>query len=236
MEMLLNMFATVVLLSTATLASAPAIAQNSWLQRASVVTVGPDGDVVLFMKLQDNVLIKTCEAYSIIEKNENCSPKAGTSVAQVPAIQLKENLLGYLEELYSSDTYEREIAPDLDSRLLSRETAVKRIRDFIQFYCGIVDLNSDCALKNADVKSLSKTTEELKWLKGYEPRIRFEKKIIEKMVDEIIGVDAITTYRASDKQTNLFYRLLKGYTLRQNLPNANNDPVNPVPPPTPIFK
>ena len=207
-----------------------AIAQEAYLQNASAVTVGPDGDVVLFMKLLDVVLIKVCAPYSIVQKNDDCTPRDGTTVARVPVLKVKADLLVYLQNLYDSDGFEKEVAPTFDSVVAQKEQITKRISDFIQFYCGSLDLRSDCASKNANVQMLIQTTNELNKLKAYEPRLQFERSLIGKMVDEIIGVDPITTYRASDRQTSLFYRLLKGYTMGQNLPNTNNDPIQPVPP------
>jgi hypothetical protein len=75
-----------------------------------------------------------------------------------------------------------------------------------------MDLTTDCAKKNANIDLLQQSVAYLKQLNDSEPNLDADRKLVDKLVNDIVGVDAITVYRFSSDQDNIFYRLLVSYT------------------------
>jgi formylglycine-generating enzyme required for sulfatase activity len=199
---------------------------NTPVHRAAVTLVGPRGDVIYFMKVRENILIKQCEHHSVVQKQEDCQPKEGTQVREVPVEQFKSHLRNSLLvssfELSNSQDREKLDAFREASRNADKDAGFnpeqlradrQRIENFIKFYCGVqkVDLESDCARQNADVAHLKDVISTLDRIRKREEAINEINTIINRLVDEVIGRDEITIYRFSDDSETLAYQILRSY-------------------------
>ena len=196
--------------------------QNGLVQKAAATVVGPKGDVIFFIKVNDKVIIKECEPYSVVQKKEDCEPRAGTQVRSVPADQFKSHLKNALlfqsfkfsdsGEKSKVDAYKEAIHtqdPGINLDQLRKEK--QKIEGFIQFYCGSVQSDSDCATQNADVVRLKAITKTLNAKKGSEQAVADINQIIDKLVDDVIGSETVTPYKFSDASGTIAYQVLRSY-------------------------
>lgn len=70
------------------------------VQKSSVRTYGPDGKVALYFSSADEIMIKICESYSIIEKGLNCPESEETQTVRIPIKVFETSLRAHFLATY----------------------------------------------------------------------------------------------------------------------------------------
>jgi len=181
--------------------------------------VGPNGEVILFFKTGNKIVIQRCEDYTVLNFRSDCKTRPGSSVAQVPVNEFKSRLKAALSvpgeytapmkkkiELYKKGKQD-DIA-ELERQRAEAQRALQQVRDFITAY----------GPENADQTK----TESLKQkLSGIEGKLadnselaganREINQLIDKLVDQIIGNPALQKFVFSKDKQSFEFNILRSY-------------------------
>ncbi len=198
------------------------------IKKASIALIEPKGNVIFFFKLNDNIIIKQCEPYSVVQMQEDCTPINGTHAVEVPVEQFKKRLKDslYMQNFPLVSAYERsklnkykEAINNQDQRfnLVQLQKEKDKILRFINFYCGTVSVKNDCAAQNMDVEEFKTLVEKIDRASPGEEFISSMNESIDKLVDNVIGKEEITNYKFSDASDSIAYQILRSYLSQNNL-------------------
>lgn len=187
-------------------------------QKTSATAVVPKGNVIFFSKVNSNVVIKECESYAVVQKQKKCQPRAGTRVRTVPVDRLKSRLKNalFVQDFKPKDASEKS---KVEEAIRTRDKAIiieelsnekKRIEGFIQFYCGSIQANNDCAKKNEAVAKLNEIMTRKSSDEKHQASTELN-QLIDKLVDECIGSERVTSYKFSDASRSIAYQILRSY-------------------------
>ncbi len=159
--------------------------------------VGPEGEVLLFYKNGNNVVVQQCENNTVLNQRSDCQTKPGTNVVQVPVNEFKRRLkaalnvpANYTEDMKKKIEVYRKQKP-IDPVELDK--AIKRAQDFIARY----------GAENAEPGILDK-------LQTMKDAAEIN-KLIDKLVDQVIGQTTLQQFVFSKDKTTFEFNILRTY-------------------------
>ncbi len=181
--------------------------------------VGPNGEVILFYKNGNKIIIQRCEDYTVLNRREDCKTKLGSSVAQVPVDEFKNRLKAALSvpgdytapmkkkiELYKKGKQD-DIA-DLERQRSEVTRAIQQIQVFIDAY----------GPENADTGKMATLKQRLGVIEGklgdnaeLAGAIREINQFIDKLVDQIIGSPTLQKFVFSKDKQSFEFNILRSY-------------------------
>lgn len=159
--------------------------------------VGPNGEVILFYRHENKIVIKQCEDNTILNQRSDCQAKSGTNVVQVPVNEFKRRLKAalavpadYTSEMKGKIEVYRKQAP-IDP--VELEKAIKCAQDFITRY----------GVENAERGIMDK----LNAMKGAS-EINVQ---VDNLVDQVIGQPTLHQYIFSRDKHTFEFNILRSY-------------------------
>ena len=200
------------------------------IYKASLTTVGPDGDVILFYKDGNEIVIKECEHYSVINNLSDCKAKSWLDQPTRVAVSEFKNRLKSALRIQTFDTlgqqqakqlkYYREYRdyregltqkPSTEDLVQQRDEAqskVSKIEAFIEAYGEenanakeLLVLKGRLATLNSKVKDDKKFSDIVESLNAS----------IDRLVDDVIGSSQMNTMSYSKDKTGIEYSVLRSY-------------------------
>lgn len=182
--------------------------------------VGPNGEVILFYKNGENIVIQQCGDYTVLNSRSDCKTKDGTSVANVPVAEFKSRLKAALMLPvgdYSADM-QKKIAvyrkgktgntADLLKQQEQVQAAIATIEAFINEY----------GAANADTAKLAQLRDKLASINSQlgdnaqsEAIIREINGLVDRLVDQIIGQPKLTKFVYSKDKQGFEFNILRAY-------------------------
>ncbi|MFN7454631.1 MAG: formylglycine-generating enzyme family protein, partial [Pseudobdellovibrionaceae bacterium] len=181
--------------------------------------VGPNGEVILFYKSANKIVIQQCEDYTVLNRREDCTTKSGTSVAQVPVTEFKNRLKAALivpaeypaamkEKIDLYNKGKQDDIADLERQRAEVQRAIQQIQDFITAY----------GQENADQGKMDNLKQRLGVIEGklgdnskLAGAIREINQLIDKLVDQIIGQPALQKFVFSKDKQSFEFNILRSY-------------------------
>ena len=197
------------------------------IHKASLTTVGPDGDVILFYKDGNEIVIKECEHYSVINSISDCKAKSRLDQPIRVAVSEFKNRLKSALRIQTFDTLGQQQAKQLKNYREYRErltqkpstedlvqqrdevqSKVSKIEAFIEAY-GEENANAEelLVLKGR----LATLNSEVKDNKKFSDTVESLNASIDQLVDDVIGSSQMNTMRYSKDKTGIEYSVLRTY-------------------------
>ncbi len=159
--------------------------------------VGPNGEVILFYKQGQNIVIKQCEDNTVLNQRSDCQKESGTRLVQVPVNEFKRRLKAALSipADYSApikakiDVYKKQTPIDP----VELDKAIKRAQDFITRY----------GQENAEPGIVDK-------LQGMKGAAEIN-KMIDRLVDQVIGQPTLQQFVFSKDKHTFEFNILRSY-------------------------
>ena len=197
------------------------------IHKASLTTVGPDSDVILFYKDGNEIVIKECEHYSVINNISDCKAKSWLAQPTRVAVSEFKNRLKSALRIQTFDTLGQQQAKQLKNyrdyreRLTQKpstedlvqqrdevQSKVSKIEAFIEAYGEenanaeeVLILKGRLATLNSKVKDRKKFSDTVESLNAS----------IDQLVDDVIGSSQMNTMRYSKDKTSIEYSVLRSY-------------------------
>jgi len=159
--------------------------------------VGPNGEVILFYKNGNNIIIQQCEDNTVLNQRDDCQTKTGTKVVQVPVNEFKRRLkaalnvpAGYTDDMKRKIEVYKKQKP-IDPAELDK--AIKRAQDFIARHGS----------ENAEPGILDK-------LQTMKDAAEIN-KLINKLVDQVIGQTTLKQFVFSKDKYTFEFNILRSY-------------------------
>ncbi len=159
--------------------------------------VGPNGEVILFYKNGNQIVIQQCEDNTVLSQRSDCQTKAGTNVVKVPTHEFKRRLKAalnvpgdYADDMKKKIEVYKKQKP-IDPAELDK--AIKRAQDFIARY----------GADNAEPGILDKlkTMKDAAQINGQ----------IDRVVDQIIGQATLQQFIFSKDKRTFEFNILRSY-------------------------
>ena len=181
--------------------------------------VGPNGEVILFYKNGNKIVIQRCEDYTVLNSRADCKTRPGTSVAQVPINEFKSRLKAALSvpgeytaamkkkiDLYKKG--KQDDITELERQRTEAARAIQQIQDFITAY----------GQENADVAKMESLKQRLSVIEGkladnseLAGAIREINQTIDQLVDQIIGNPTLQKFVFSKDKQSFEFNILRSY-------------------------
>ena len=192
------------------------------IYKASLTTAGPDGDVILFYKDGNEIVIKECEHYSVINSISDCKAKSSPTQPTRVAVSEFKNRLKSALRVQTFDTlgqqqakqlkyYRERLTQKLSDLVQQRDEAqskVSKIEAFIEAYGEesanakeVLILKERLATLNSKVKDGKKFSDIVESLNAS----------IDRLVDDVIGSSQMNTMNYSKDKTSIEYSVLRSY-------------------------
>ena len=198
------------------------------IYKAALTTVGPDSDVILFYKDGNEIVIKECEHYSVINNISDCKAKSWlTRPIRVAVSEFKNRIKSALR-IQTFDTLGQQQAKQLKNYREYRERLTQKpsTEDLVQQRDEVQSKVSKIeAFIEAYGEENANTTEELLTLRQLlatlNSKVKDRKKFsdtveslnasIDQLVDDLIGSSQMNTMRYSKDKTGIEYSVLRTY-------------------------
>ncbi len=205
-------------------ASPVALSQKEVMRKVASVydagIIGPNGEVIIFYKSADKVVVQQCQDYTVLNRRSDCKTKAGTTVAKVPVQEFKDRLKQALK-LPMGD-YTPEMGRKLD---VYRKGQVGNTGDLVkqqeqlQEAIGVIQtFITEYGSANADTGKLARLRQELAVVNGklgdnsqLGVIVRELNGLVDRLVDEIIGQPTLTKLVYSKEKQGFEYNILRSY-------------------------
>ncbi|MCE3009685.1 MAG: formylglycine-generating enzyme family protein [Proteobacteria bacterium] len=159
--------------------------------------VGPNGEVILFYKEANKIVIQQCEDNTVLDQRSDCQTKAGTNVTRVPVPEFKRRLKAALAIPgdYTADMKRKIEIFNKQTPIdpVELDKAIKRAQDFIARY----------GADNAEPGIMDK----LQAMKGAAEI----NNLVDKLVDQIIGQPALKQFVFSKDKATFEFNILRSY-------------------------
>ena len=202
------------------------------IHKAALTTVGPDSDVILFYKDGNEIVIKECEHYSVINNISDCKAKSWLEIDQSIRVAVSEfkNRLKSALRIQTFDTLEQQQVKQLknyregltqkssteyDLVLVQQrdeaQSKVSKIEAFIEAY-GEENANAKevLILKRHLATLNSKVKDGIKDGK-FSDTVESLNASIDQLVDDVIGSSQMNTMSYSKDKTGIEYSVLRTY-------------------------
>ena len=183
--------------------------------------IGPKGEVILFYKERNQIVVKQCENYTVLKLESDCEILPGTVVQNISVSNFKDSLQmalrfpfgNYDEDMKKKiellNTSKNDNVKDLLKRQKELKLQVSKIEAFIEeFGVGNVDSGRLSSLKEA----LSQVDGELG---GHLELGRIVKEIngkIDDLVDRVISSKTLHRYAFSEDKAGFVFNILRSFT------------------------
>ena len=188
---------------------------------ADVGVVGPDGEVILFFRKGDNIVVQRCKDLDILNTREDCAVQSETKVA-VP--EFKDSLKRALKlpggnyggqvkrkiEIYNNSA--SNVTPDLERQRDELKGKIADINAFIS--------DPRFGVKNAGIHN-DRLVNLREGLSQVEAKLGYPKELnqiigeingqIDRLVDDITSSEHIKYYTYSNNKTDFFFNILRAY-------------------------
>ena len=197
------------------------------IYKASLTTVGPDGDVILFYKDGNEIVIKECEHYSVINNISDCKAKSWlTRPIRVAVSEFKNRIKSALriqtfdtlgqqaKQLKNYQEYRERLTqkPSTEDLVQQRDevqSKVSKIEAFIEAY-GEENANTTEELLTLR-QLLATLNSKVKDNKKFSDTVESLNASIDQLVDDVIGSSQMNTMRYSKDKTGIEYSVLRSY-------------------------
>ncbi|MCY4643827.1 MAG: formylglycine-generating enzyme family protein [Bacteriovoracales bacterium] len=180
--------------------------------------IGPEGEVILFYKKDQKIVIRPCERYTVLKSKDDCKVPSGKEEKSISVSEFKESIKRGLRLYYgvldaSSSTkkkleiYARSDELKAKNQLRDREEMRKQIARIERF---IGEFGKD----NAKAGELERLTERLNDLDSETSQASVVKEVnerIDHLVDTIISDQKLHRYIFSDSKNSFVFNLLRSY-------------------------
>ncbi len=208
------------------------------LHKTSLTLVGPDADVILFYKDGDEIVIKVCERYSVIDKRSDCQSDLSIRVSvedfknrlklalRVPDFDTlgqkeAEQLKAYREELNQQSVQDLERQRDEVQRQENRILGFVKRYENPEIVKNCLDPSKTCEAESIpDPQELSdlrlrieEFNKKINDGQGLSGAVKGLNSAIESLVDNVIGVegDKIPHLSYSRDKTGIEYSVLRSF-------------------------
>ena len=198
------------------------------IYKAALTTVGPDGDVILFYKDGNEIVIKECEHHSVINNISDCKAKSWLNHPIRVAVSEFKNRLKSALRIQTFDTLGQQQAKKLkiyregltrkssteyDDLVLVQQrdeaqSKVSKIEAFIESY-GEENANAEEVLILR--RHLATLDSKVKDNKKFSDTVESLNASIDQLVDDVIGSSQMNTIRYSKDKTSIEYSVLRTY-------------------------
>ena len=181
--------------------------------------VVPNGEVILFYKSGDKIVIQQCDDYTVLKRREDCNTKSGTNISKVPINDFKKLLKAALNingdytpemekkiKLFKQGKSDN--TPDLQRNRANIMKDLERIRQFIETYGQTKKLQQD---KEALEIELNRANQQLGADSGVASSIPDINQLIDKVVDEVVGGAELQKFVYSKDKKSFEYNILRSY-------------------------
>ncbi len=195
--------------------------QNPYLQNVDLTIVGPDGDVILFYKDGNNIVIQECESYTVISQRSDCRPKG--RARNTPVSEFKSRLKAALRvenfdtlsaanvqklKDYHEGVQQAPTAQDLVRQRDEAQQSVDQLKAFITAYGAD---NASPGLLNELEAKLAALNQKVAEGQGFSNTVVEINRLIDNLVDQVIGGAQMNTRSYSADRTGIEYSVLRTY-------------------------
>ena len=208
--------------------------QGFRLYKADLTLVGPDGDVILFYKDGNEIVIKECESYSIINRRDDC--QSNSRPRRVRVSEFKNRLKSALR-VHSFDTLGQQQAeqlknykeglrqnPSAEDLVEQRDEVKDKVSKILSFIATYGEENANTEELNTLKQRLTELEERLSQGQKFSDAVEAVNSAIESLVDNVIGSPEMNTLSYSKDKTGIEYSVLRTY-IRPYLAQAAFVPV-----------
>ncbi len=199
------------------------------------VTVGPEGEIILFKKQGEQIFIKECKKLSSLQaiaSNHDCVERQGSKVAMPTVLEFSNHLKTVLKlsnakldspykekvEIFKKGKNQQD---DLSQLQANRDRLNKEIAEIRQFMEGLIqmrpELSEEEALQIAGKENFDRLSAELKKVQSniandINSVTLAINDLIVKLIDDIIASPKLTIFTVADTGKNgFFYHILYSY-------------------------
>ncbi len=196
--------------------------------------IGPGGEVVLFYKEGEKIVIKQC-ADKILKSRNDCKPKAGTREQRVPVSEFKNSLKTALRlpgnydnsnkkkiELYNTHLNgQKEDVQSLKNKKKQLKVKIVEVKNFIDTFGNENTDKAEYDVSKYDFSlaeydslkyDLSQVEEKIDKHVQLNPIIKKINEKIDHLVDNIVSSNTLYKYTFSKQKTGFIFNILRSYT------------------------
>ena len=185
--------------------------------------IGPKGEVALFFKQDNRIVVKQCADYTVLKSRNDCVMKPGTRVRQVPILEFKNTLRMALRLPGDYDAATKRELEIYNKRGENETRELRGTQEELKAQIARIEaFAEDVGVENADTALLAKLRQDLSRVEGeMGDAARLDTVVakingqIDRLVDQVIADSAKTPeesrYVFSRDSTGFIFNLLRAY-------------------------
>ncbi len=191
------------------------------IYKADLTMVGPDGDVVLFYKEGNEIVIKECERYSVINNRADC--QSNSRPRRVAVSEFKNRLKSSLR-VQNFDTLGQQQAdklkdyreglgrtPSAEDLVTQRDEARDQVANILKFIDAYGEENANIADLSVLRRRLTELEAKVSEGQKFSDAVIALNAAIETLVDDVIGSFQMNTLSYSRDKVGIEYSILRTY-------------------------